>query len=260
MSAGRPKKVDPGTLYSFAHQFYWDFRRLSEGRRRWRVNKARYDQLTKEIDNMRLIDDEDRMRHEKMIDEEIQTGRLAPSQREEKLRDIQEVELSVKRQFYEEQALFEAQQEIRIPGERDVIDVLLNPNTTPAEIRELCKEAIMTRTVQIRPGLHHEVEVPAWPIQLGSTLPTYLSEYAEQYILALNDPRFPSCDMSARPSTRLKQFWFLSRALAGALYGVKTRTAINLVGSLRPEEVFNESRDAKPARTRVRRKYKRRTE
>ena len=141
-----------------------------------------------------------------------------------------------------------------------MIEVLLNPNSTAVEIRELCKEATMTRAAQVQPGIYKELEVPAWPIPLGSTLPTYLSEYAEQYISALNDPRFPSCDVADRPSTRLKQFWFLSRALAGALYGVKTRTAINLVGSLRPEEVFNESHDAKPARKRVRRKYKRRAE
>lgn len=182
---------------------------------------------------------------------------MDPSRRDERLRDIEEAELSAGREFYAQQANLEAREEIKIPEEREVVDGLLNPNTTAAEIRgELCKDATMTRSAQIQPGISKDIEVPTWPIPLGSTLPTYLSEYAEQYISALNDPRFPSCDVKARPSTRLKQFWFLSRALAGALYGVTTRTAINLVGSLRPEEVFNESRGAKPTRKRLRRKHK----
>jgi hypothetical protein len=47
--------------------------------------------------------------------------------------------------------------------------------------------------------------------------------------------------------------------LAGALYGVSTRTAINLVGSLRPEETAERSRFGKPERKRMRRKYKARS-
>jgi hypothetical protein len=90
-----------------------------------------------------------------------------------------------------------------------------------------------------------DVEIPAWPIPVGSTFPGYLAQYAEQYVAALHDPRFPQCNVASRPSTKLKQFWFLSRALAGALFGITTRTAINLVGSLRPEQLFEESRDAK---------------
>jgi len=128
--------------------------------------------------------------------------------------------------------------------------VLLDPNTTPEQLRELCKAALMTRLVEVEPGIVKEVEVPAWPIPAGSQLPTYLSQHAEQYVAALHDPRFPHCDVSRRPSNRLKQFWFLSRALAGALFGVTTRTAINLVGSMRPEQVFHKSRAGKPVRKR----------
>ena len=106
----------------------------------------------------------------------------------------------------------------------------------------------MVRNFEIEPGVIKRVEVPAWPIPPGSPFPGYLSQYAEQYAQALRDPRFPRCDVSTRPSSQLKQFWFLSRALAGALFGVSTRTAINLVGSLRPEQAFEESRGAKAAR------------
>ncbi len=132
--------------------------------------------------------------------------------------------------------------------------MLLDPSTTPEQVRQLCKDAFMTRMLEVQPGVSKEVEVSAWPISAGSVLPTYLSQYAEQFVAALRDPRFPHCDVSTRPSTRLKQFWFLSRALAGALFGVTTRTAINLVGSMRPEEMFHESRDGKPARRRMRKR------
>ena len=91
--------------------------------------------------------------------------------------------------------------------------------------------------------------MPNWPIAAGSVLPMYLSQHAAEFIAAKHDKRFP---LSDRPTSQLKQLWFLSRALAAALYGVKLRTAINLVGSKRPEEVFEESRAAKPLRKRAR--------
>jgi hypothetical protein len=251
MAAGRPKKADPGTLYTFAQQFYWDFRRLSEGKVRWRFNEKRYQELLAELDKTPLIDDSDRARHRDIAEQEIARGELDPHKKAERLRDIEDAEVRAREDFYRHEAVLEARDEIRVPGESDVIEVLLNPRTTPQKIRELCKESLMTRLFKIGNDTR-EVEVPAWPIVVGSTLPTYISEYAEQYVAALNDPRFPSCDVSDRPSSRLKQFWFLSRALAGALYGVRTRTAINLVGSLRPEESFQESRDAKPSRRRLR--------
>jgi hypothetical protein len=251
MPAGRPQKADPGSLYTFAHQFYWDFRRLAEGTRRWGSDAKKYQQLTEELAGIQLIDDEDRARHQRIVDEEIRTKRLEPSRREEAIRNLEDSELLVRRMSYDQEAAAEAEREIRVPGEEDVIRVLLDRDTTPEQIRELCKDAVMTRTFMGR-----EIEVSAWPLPPGSPLPNYLSQYAEQFVAALRDPRFPTCDVSARPSTRLKQFWFLSRALAGALFGITTRTAINLVGSLRPEETFKASRDAKPERNRIRRKYK----
>jgi len=99
-----------------------------------------------------------------------------------------------------------------------------------------------------------------WVADSGWEHPPHLPvQYAEQYVAALNDPRFPTCDTSKRSSTRLKQLWFLSRALAGAVFGVKPRTAINLVGSMRPEQVFQEARAGKPARKTRRTSHKPRT-
>jgi hypothetical protein len=254
MRAGRPQKADPGSMYAFAHQFYWDFRRLAEGTRRWRVDVKKYKQLTKELEGIELIDDQDRTRYQQIVDEEIRTGRLELSRREESIRNFETAELLVRRMSYNQDAAAKAEKEIRVPGEEDVIRVLLDRDTTPEQIRELCKEAVMTRTF-----MKGEIEVLAWPLPAGSPLPNCLSQYAEQFVGALRDARFPRCDVSTRPSTRLKQFWFLSRALAGALFGITTRTAINLVGSLRPEETAERSRFGKPERKRTRRKYKARS-
>jgi hypothetical protein len=248
MRAGRPQRADPGSLYAIAHQFYWDFRRLAEGSRRWRDDPKLYQELTANLEDLPLVGDGDRARHEQLADEEIRMGRLDASQREERIQYIADSELWVRRDSYLRDAGEAARREIKIPGEPAVIKVLLDPKTTPEQVRALCRSAHMLRSFEVEPGVIKKVEVPAWPIPAGSPFPGYLSQYAEQYVEALRDPRFPRCDVSTRPSSQLKQFWFLSRALAGALFGVSTRTAINLVGSLRPEQAFEESRGAKPAR------------
>lgn len=258
MAAGRPQKADPGSLYAFAHQFYWDFRRLSEGRYRWIVNKKKLEQLQREAETTPVdLIPEEIERHERLVDEEIQKGILNPDIRDARLLDMKEAQIRATRDFFQRLVVEDAREEVRTPGEPEVIAALLDRQITPDRLRELCKDSVMTRNIEVAPGVTEEVEVPAWPLPPGSVFPTYLAQYAEQYAEALRDPRFPSCDVSVRPSNRLKQFWFLSRALAGAVFGVSTRTAINLVGSLRPEETFERSRFAKPAR--LRRKYKRRS-
>jgi len=249
MGAGRPRRADPGSLYAFAHQFYWDFRRLAEGSRRWRNDPKLYQELAANLEELPLVGDGDRARHEQLVDDEIRTGRLDGSRREERIQHIADSELWVRRDAYIRDAGEAARTAIKVPGEPAVIKVLLDPKTTPEQVRALCRGAHMLRSFEVEPGVIKKVEVPAWPIPVGSPFPGYLSQYAEQYVEALRDPRFPRCDVvSIRPSSQLKQFWFLSRALAGALFGVSTRTAINLVGSLRPEQAFEESRGAKPAR------------
>jgi hypothetical protein len=256
MGAGRPKKADPQRLYVIAQQFYCDFRRLAEGSRRWHHDPKLYQELTANLEELSLVGDGDRARHEYLADEEIRMGRLDASRREEKIQYIADSELWVRRETYRRHAGEAAAREIKIPGEPDVLNVLLDPDKTPAQVRELCKDAFMSTTVEVEPGVMKDVEISAWPTAEGSTLPRYLSQYAEQYVEALRDPRFPSCEVSTRPSTRLKQLWFLSRSLAGALFGVTTRTAVNLVGSMRPEQLFLESRNGKPARRQRKRRHK----
>jgi hypothetical protein len=141
----------------------------------------------------------------------------------------------------------ESQKIIRVPGEPDIVASLLKAKT-PQEIQELCKDAFGWGPRETLPGVVRDVMHANWPISVGSPLPMYLTQYAAEFIAARKDPRFPKS--TRRPTSRLKQLWFLSRALAGALYGVKTRTAINLVGSKRPEQVFEESRSARPSRKR----------
>jgi hypothetical protein len=260
MLAGRPQKADPGEVYAFAHLFYWDFRRLSEGTARWLFDEEKYRALEKQALEAEIeLTKDQRVRAREATEEEIARGILREEDRENRIRGIQEIERFATRDTLLRDASEQSRKRVNVPGEREVIELLLNPKATPEQIRELCKNSTMKRVMTVESGKKEELEVSAWPISAASTLPTYLSEFAEQYIEALNDPRFPDCTVTERPTNRLKQFWFLSRALAGALYGVKTRTAINLVGSLRPEQIFQETRDGKPARKRQRLKYKSRS-
>jgi hypothetical protein len=251
MTAGRPQKADAGTLYSFAHQFYWDFRTLAEGRSRKGFDRELFEKLSAEIRNKELyLTEEQKARIAALAEEEIASGRLQESQKAGWLRNAEDSQLAVLRYHYERLAADKATRQLRVPGEPDVIADLLSADK-PEEIKSICDDAYITRSVEVQPNVFRDLKICNWPISIGSMLPSYLSQYAFEFIAARKDPRFPKSN--SRPTSRLKQLWFLSRALAGALFGVTTRTAINLVGSMRPEKIFEESRAAKPARTRARR-------
>src|SRR5947209_16205181 len=133
MPAGRPQKADPDTLHSFAHLFYWDFRRLAEGSVRWHFDENKYRQLIEKVDNGLI----ERVRRERLLDDsEICT-----------------------RERYRQLAEEEARTEIKVPGELDVIQVLLNPKTTPQQIRDLCKDATMITNRKIGSEVR-QLEVP----------------------------------------------------------------------------------------------------
>jgi hypothetical protein len=250
MTAGRPTEADPGTLYSFAHQFYWDFRRVAEGSTRRRLDRPFYEKLVDRIKKKELrLTAEERAHHEALGKEEIHSRRLKESETANWLCNAEESQLFVNRDWFCELAARKATKQLKVPGEPDVIAELLVAETSE-DIKRICEEAFTTRNIEVQPNIFREVKVPNWPISVGSVLPSYLSQFASEFIAARQDTRFPKS--TTRPSSRLKQLWFLSRALAGALYGVSTRTAINLVGSMRPEEIFEESRDGKPERRRMR--------
>lgn len=233
MPAGRPKHGDAGTLYAFAHQFYWDFRRLVEGAYRQRIDERKYERLLARAEKVPLRDDQISHIH-KYVDEEIEAGRSKEADRATRLREVTETTLQATHEELRHRAAKLATVHPHMAGEPEVFDFLLQADT-PEQVRDICKDA------------------PNWPISLGSVLPLYLSKYAVEFIAARKDSRFPK---STRQSSRLKQLWFLSRTLAGAIFDYEPRTAINLVGSKRPEQIFDESRAAKPSRKQNKRRRK----
>ena len=246
MPAGRPPKTDPGTIHFFAHDFYWAFRRLNEGNFRWAQDEEEEKRLVEEIDaqNIKLSNDQIRALV-RWVRDEVAEGRLRETDKIERLRQLGVENLSQTRQWLHGNAAEQARKQIPIPGKPEVVKALLEAQK-PGEVQEICKDAFVPRTMEIG-GVTREVMWPNWPIPIGSMLPTYLSDYATEFIAAKSDKRFPS---SGRPTSQLKQLWFLSRALAGAVFGIKFRTAINLVGSIRPEQTFEASRNAKLIRKR----------
>ena len=249
MPAGRPKRVDPQTLYVFAHQLYWDLRRLAEGSYRWRLNQQKYKRLLAEIERTQLSDEQkSSVKHH--VEKEIRAGRLKEEEKQSRLRDEEDGLLRATHEGHRIEAADEASERLKIPGEPDVLRALLRART-PKQVRRIYEDAFVTREVEVEPGRRESMVVPNWPLSAGSVLPSRLSRHAEEFVAALRDRRFPR---SGRPSNQLKQLWFLSRALAGAIFGIKARTAINLVGSRRPEQIFEESRAGKPVRRKRRKK------
>jgi len=250
MPAGRPRLADPGALYAIAHDFYWQFRRIVEGSFNWKCDEEEYKRLASEIDTQRIrLSDDQNIAIAKALVRQVHEGRLSEAEKEPRLRQMAADNVWVTLDWLKMEASQATRKQVRVPGKPEVMQALLQART-PEEGRTGCDGAFVPRTIQIEPGVSREVMMPNWPIPAGSTLPRYLSEYASEFLAAKSDPRFPKSTTST--SSQLKQLWFLSRALAGALYGVRTRTAINLVGSMRPEQIFEESREGKPARKRIR--------
>jgi hypothetical protein len=246
MVAGRPQKADPGTLYTFAHQFYWDLRRIGEGYIRWKHDEKKYKRLADEIESKEIrLSDGQNIAIARSIVRDVQGGRITEAEKKSRLREAAAANRDVTRDWLQQQAAEEARKQQRVPGKPGVIKALLRART-PEEIQTICQDAFVPTAIQTESGQTKQVMIPNWPIPVGSVLPTYLSQYASEFIAAKNAPRFPKS--TTRPSSRVKQLWFLSRALSGALYGISTRTAINLVGSTRPEEAFVISRASKPVR------------
>jgi hypothetical protein len=245
MPAGRPQIVDPGSLYAFAHLFYSDFRSLVEGSWRWRPDEEKYAQLKAEIEKADLELSPDQKRSiEEGLQREVREGGLDVNDIANRRSYLEQYLIEMTRDLQLRDAAEDARKRLKIRGEPDVFEALLKAES-PEQVREICEDAFVMRSVEVAPGQFREVRVPNWPIDGGSTLPMYMAQYASEFLAAKADPRFPH---SSRSSSRLKQIWFLSRALAGALHGIKTRTAINLVGSRRPEQVFYGSRLTKPTR------------
>jgi hypothetical protein len=219
-------------LYGYAQHFYWDLKSLQEGPG-WRafVNRKERDRLMEEVEkNLRSTPDEI-AEWGKLVDERIHKWNLPPTGRDSWLERIKEEIEEHRRLAFEAAAWEDSQKWVKVPGETEVIEKLLNAST-PTQIRNLCEDAF----VSVRETVDGEViDVIRlnWPISGASKLPSALSQYASAIIEATNHPKFPK---SGRPKSRLKQLWFLSRALAAAVHGVRTSTVIKHIGSVRPDE------------------------
>ena len=206
-------------------------------------DEKRYAQLRAEIEKANLeLTPEQKKSIEEGLQQDVGEGRLKVNDVAMRRIALEKDLLEMTRELLFRDAAEDSRRRLKIPGEPEIFEALLKAET-PEQIREICDDAFVMRPSVVAPG--REVRVANWPISGGSTLPMYLTQHAREFLAAKSDPRFPR---SSRSSSRLKQIWFLSRALAGALHGVKARTAINLVGSRRPEQVSYESRLTKPTR------------
>jgi hypothetical protein len=179
------------------------------------------------------------------MEEETRDGRMKDTEREKRLRTLESDYLFMERSRHYARAAGEAM--LNAPAEPETLEELLQAEE-PEVVRAICKDAYSSVPFEVSKCEYKKVIVCNWPIRLGSMVPEYLSQFAEQFIAAKNDPRFPR---SSRETSKLKQLWFLSRAMAGAVCGIRTRTAINLVGSLRPEEILEQTHAAKRPRKRL---------
>jgi hypothetical protein len=245
MGARGPKPASAEGIFQLASWLYWDLRALAEGKTREAFNRDYFKEEAKK--EPPRLDDADRTHIAQFVDAEIKDGKLEKDQRKERIRTLEADLLVVKGLDRRRAAADRAWQGKKVPGDPEVLEKLLRAKDAK-RIQRICKDAHTVRPEKIW-GEERDIRVDNWPIQTGSLLPEYLSKHAEQFIEAKSDPRFPR---STRPSNQLKQLWFLARALAGAVNGVKPRTAINLVGSTRPEQLFKESRAGKSVRRRKR--------
>ncbi len=159
MAAGRPKKTDPGTLYFFAHLFYWDFRSLGAGYYRWRTDEKEYQRLVSEIEKEPVqLSHEEKAHLAKCVEEEVRAGRVKEADKEARLRDLEASQLFVTHDWLLREAAEKARKQLRVPGEPDVLKALLQAKTSE-EIRSICEDAFVSRTIQVAPGVTKDVRM-----------------------------------------------------------------------------------------------------
>jgi hypothetical protein len=213
-------------------------------------NRAEYERAKREFGKALFATPEE---EDKFVrrEREIRAARLPDKERERRLRRL---ECDVSLRPYEK-AYERAKAGTFVSGLPEVRNSLLRAETAE-QVREICNGAFETKILEIaQPCVYdggppfeivgsEEVRVLKWPIP-DNSLPRALATYTEEFIAAKNDRRYPA---SNRATSELKQLWFLARALAGATLGLSVRTSINLVGSLRPEKLLEQTQAGKPAR------------
>src|SRR5438270_3892843 len=117
MTAGRPQKADPGTLYAFAHQFYWDLKQISEGYFRSRVDQEEYKRLAEPIDRQNIqLSNEQNIAIARVIVREISKGRIPEAEKESRLKSAAEGNREATRMLLYEEAAEVARKQMKVAG------------------------------------------------------------------------------------------------------------------------------------------------
>jgi hypothetical protein len=232
MTAGRPITAHPGAVYALAHQLFLDFQSLIDGSFRAQFDAAAFEEHYASVDGSELGEIQ------------IREGQLKNKRGSIHQRNLELSDLSMRREWLISKTYDASMKAVKVPGRPAILESILNAQS-PKEIRKICRDSHITKSIRLCSGEIKAVSICTWPISLGSVLPKYLSDYANAFLAAKRHNRFPR---STRPTSQRKRLWFLSRALAGAVYGWRVRTAINLVGSKTPDQIFEESRSGKPKR------------
>lgn len=207
----------------------------NDGAERIAVDPEKQRQLERELKSQLNQSDIDGI--EAAIDRQIQVGWLPESERETRIREQKENYDFELRFSASNAARRRSEFTIRIPGVPRLIDAMLNA-TAVNQFKKICADGFGT-------GKAGDSNEPTWQVSTGSSLPRALQQHAAQVIEAKASSKSPK---SSRKTSRLKQIWFLSRALAGAEQGISTRTAVNLLGSVRPDELQDPTRLTKRSR------------
>jgi hypothetical protein len=226
-----PTGVDKRTLRLFANLYYQDFLALAEGRIHKGLN---YEQLHDDFDRLKglRLSTDDLEKACGKADREIQEGRVGADKREMIANDFTYIHYMSVDATLRAQAVENARVDTQLPEMCGVLQRLEGAKT-PEDVGAICKEAFRIDRQEVRAGELKEISIAVWPIEPDSQFPIYLSIHAQQFLEAKNKPKFPKSD---RPSSRRKRIWFYACALAAAVQGLKTRTAINLLGQNPPEQ------------------------
>jgi hypothetical protein len=130
MAVGRPKKAEPGSLYFFAHDFYWQFRQMIEGHFRWRFDEDEYKRLAAGIESQEIrLNQDQKLAIARAVIREVQDGRLPQAEKEARLRELAASNRFVTRDWLHRQAGEEARKQVKVPGRPEVVRALLQART-----------------------------------------------------------------------------------------------------------------------------------
>jgi hypothetical protein len=106
---------------------------------------------------------------------------------------------------------------VNLPAEPDTIVALFEAQTVK-QVRAICRRSTWMAK------------------QPASYLARCLPMFARRFLDAKNDRHYPDSD---RKSSIRGKFWFVARFLAGAMYGLSGRRAMNIIGPGQPEDIFD---------------------